>query len=64
MEAELIDVEELARRLSIPQSRVYAETRKKGPGTIPVIRIGRYCRFQFSQVLEYFKERNQNGWNG
>ena len=48
--ADLIDAKELARRLNVPVSFIYDRTRKNGPETIPHRKIGKYVRFDPSQV--------------
>ena len=60
MRNELLTAQEMADRLRVPVSWLYGQTRQKGKGTIPVLRVGKYLRFRESQVLEWLKER-QNG---
>ncbi len=45
---DLLDVEELAKRLNVPKSWVYEQSRLK---IIPSVKIGRYLRFDFQKVL-------------
>lgn len=45
---EMIDVPELARRLGVAKSQIY---RKAKNGEIPSIRIGRYYRFPWPEIL-------------
>lgn len=56
-ELNLITPEELAQKLRIPLSRVYQETRKRGDDAIPVIRIGKYCRFSLPEVMNWLQRR-------
>ena len=58
---ELKDIETMAKILSIPVSRLYSETRRKGPGTIPLVRIGKYLRFFPPAVISYFQEQTKRG---
>ena len=44
---EVIDAEELAKRLRIPQSWVRDGTRARCADPIPCLRFGRYVRFQW-----------------
>ena len=46
---ELIDAETVAKKLSIPLSWVYEQSRQ---GNIPTHRIGKYIRFDIREVLE------------
>lgn len=45
---ELIEPEELARRLKVPRSWVYEQSRRNN---IPTHRIGRYIRFDLQEVI-------------
>ena len=53
---ELLTIEEMAARLKVPPSWLYSRTRIKG-GDFPVIRIGKYCRFNPDAVLSWIKEK-------
>ena len=45
----LVDAETLAKKLSLPVSWVYEQSRQGG---IPTHRIGRYVRFNVAEVIE------------
>jgi excisionase family DNA binding protein len=51
---ELLAPEELARRLNLPVSWVYEQSRH---GKIPTHRIGRYIRFDLLEVIESQKKQ-------
>jgi excisionase family DNA binding protein len=51
--SELVTVEEMARMLRVPRSWIYSRTRMKGPNSIPRVQVGKYIRFNPSQVLEW-----------
>jgi excisionase family DNA binding protein len=51
----LLTPEQLAERLQIPVSWVYEQSRQ---GNIPTHRLGRYIRFDLSEVLESQKKRS------
>jgi excisionase family DNA binding protein len=53
----LLTCKELAECLRVPVSWVYAQTRQKGTDTIPIIRVGKYCRFVEQDVLEWLRRR-------
>ncbi len=44
---ELIDVNELARRLSIPRTWIYDRTRQGASDPIPHLKLGKYVRFDW-----------------
>ncbi len=48
-ETTLLTPEELAKRLKVPVSWVYEQSRQ---GNIPTHRIGRYIRFNLREVIE------------
>jgi len=57
---EILTIKELAERLKIKPSWIYAKTRERGEGTIPKIKVGKYIRFDESEVLQWLKEKQQN----
>jgi len=59
MTEQLLTVEELAEELKTPVSWVYGQTRKKGVGAIPTIRVGKYCRFKISDVLAWLERKGE-----
>ena len=64
MDHEFIDVNELAKRLSVPVSRIYAETRRQGKDAIPMVKLGRYCRFSWPRVVLWLsRTKGQGSWN-
>ena len=54
---ELKDISTMAKILSVPVSRLYSETRRKGLDTIPMVRIGKYCRFFPPAAIAYFQRQ-------
>ena len=57
---QLIDVHELAEKLKVQKSWVYSQTRQSGPDSIPVVRVGKYCRFKMADVLRWLEKRSQH----
>jgi len=53
----LLNVKELAEILGVPISWIYDRTRKSGPESLPHLRVGKYIRFQESEVLDYLKSK-------
>ncbi len=58
MQEQLISVGQLAEALSVPESWVYSRTRLNA---IPVVRVGKYCRFRLSEVLEALTAERPGG---
>jgi excisionase family DNA binding protein len=54
--AELFTPEELAERIRLPVSWVYEQSRQ---GNIPTHKIGRYLRFNLTEVLESQKKKKE-----
>ena len=55
---ELITVQDLAKRLNVPVSWIYQRTRR-GQHRIPHIKLGKYVRFNWLQVIQFLQENNQ-----
>jgi excisionase family DNA binding protein len=58
MNQNLLTVDELAASLSVPKSWIYSKSREKGPGAMPKIKVGKYCRFVLDDVLDWLKGQN------
>jgi excisionase family DNA binding protein len=52
MNQNLIGIKEMAEKLSVPCSWLYQRTRT---GEIPFYKIGKYCRFSETEVMEWIK---------
>ena len=52
---ELITVTELAKRLNVPVSWIYRRTRL-GQEAIPHVKMGKYVRFNWEEVVEFYKK--------
>jgi excisionase family DNA binding protein len=59
---DLLTIKEMAQRLKVPLSWLYSRTRIKG-GDFPVIRVGKYCRFDAGAVMAWIGKRNET-WRG
>ena len=55
---ELLTIKEMAQRLKVPPSWLYSRTRIKG-SDFPVIRVGKYCRFDSGAVMGWLRN-NKN----
>lgn len=57
---QLLSVEEVAELLQVPVSWVYERTRSRGVNRIPGFRLGKYWRFDESEVLAWLeRQRSQ-----
>ena len=56
----LLSVEEVAELLQVPVSWVYDRTRSRGVNRIPGFRLGKYWRFDESEVVAWL-ERQRSG---
>lgn len=54
---ELLTIDEMAARLKVHPSWLYSRTRETGEGAIPRIKIGKYIRFNESEVMTWIKEK-------
>jgi excisionase family DNA binding protein len=52
----LIDIDELARRLNVSKSWVYAQTRLRKRNGFPVEKYGKYLRFDYEAVRQWARE--------
>jgi excisionase family DNA binding protein len=57
----LLTVEEVAELLRVPVSWVYDRTRSRGVNRIPGFRLGKYWRFQESEVLAWLERQRSGG---
>ena len=59
MDEELVDVEEMARKLKVHKSWIYARTRETGPDAIPRLKLKKYLRFKPAAVMEWLEQQNR-----
>ncbi len=52
---DILTPKELAVRLKVPESWVFEKTRKRQQNPLPVFRIGRYLRFNWSAVAAWLE---------
>ena len=57
MHQYLIGINEIAKKLDVPVSWLYSRTRTND---IPCVRVGKYVKFEESDVWEWLKEQNDN----
>jgi excisionase family DNA binding protein len=57
----LLSVEEVAELLRVPVSWVYDRTRSRGVNRIPGFRLGKYWRFDESEVVAWLERQRSGG---
>jgi excisionase family DNA binding protein len=55
---DILTPEEIAARLKVSKRWVYEKTRGRCPDPIPCLRLGRYIRFDWNQVVEWLMSKN------
>ena len=55
----LLIIDELAKKLKVPKSWIYGQTRQTGPGSIPRVNVGKYIRFVEADVMNWLSEKNK-----
>lgn len=55
-----LSVKELADKLNVPKSWIYSRTRETGPEAIPLIKVGKYCRFVLADVIGWMEKQNED----
>jgi hypothetical protein len=58
---ELLTPEELAGRLKVPKSWVYEKTRGRSRDPLPVMRIGKYMRFHWPDIVVWLRAHSEGG---
>lgn len=58
----LLSVEEVADLLQVPVSWVYDRTRSRGLNRIPGFRLGKYWRFEESEVIAWLERQRSGGY--
>lgn len=59
--ADLLTPDELAARLKVPRSWVYEKTRARSRDPLPVMRIGKYMRFHWPQIVVWLQAHQEGG---
>lgn len=53
---ELLTIDEIAAKLKVKKSFLYAPCRRKGHDAIPFVKVGKYLRYRFAEVTEWINE--------
>jgi excisionase family DNA binding protein len=57
---QLLTVAEIAETLNVPVSWVYGRTRRRGLDRIPHIKLGKYVRFDVTEVRQWVQKLRGN----
>ena len=64
LQVEILTPQQVAERLQLPESWVYEQTRNRasvrGADPLPYMKVGRYLRFKWSDVLAWLERQNRN----
>ena len=60
-EPVFVSVEELAARLGVKRTTIYMWTSRRGPDSIPRVRLGRRYGFALADVIRWLKEQGADG---
>ena len=60
LQDELLTVTDVAELLRVPVSWVYDRTRRRGMERIPHLKLGKYLRFNASEVREWLQRFQEN----
>ena len=60
MDQALLTVKELAGKLNVPKSWVYYKTNENGSNKLPLIRVGKYLRFEYDQVMNWLINQQED----
>jgi len=58
---QILTLAEVAQRLKTSNRWVYEKTRRRCPAPLPVMRIGRYCRFYWPAVCAWLLTHSNEG---
>ena len=59
--SQILTLSEVAERLKVSQRWVYEKTRRRSLNPLPVIRIGRYLRFNWIDVSTWLQRQSTGG---
>ena len=59
MNQQLLTVEDLAALLKVSRSWIYQQTRSRGSGGLPYIKLGKYLRFDEAAVRHWLSRKRQ-----
>jgi excisionase family DNA binding protein len=60
-DSELLTIGEVSALLKVPKSWVYERTRRRGVERFPHIKLGKYLRFEESEIRRYLSRNREGG---
>ena len=54
-----MSIDQLATYLNVPKSWIYSQTRMRKHNGFPVVKVGKYCRFDRKAVAEWLDEQGE-----
>ena len=57
--SQILTIDEVAARLKTSRRWVYEKTRRRSQNPLPVIRIGRYLRFDWTSVSAWLRQQER-----
>ncbi|MCG2777338.1 MAG: helix-turn-helix domain-containing protein [Desulfobacterales bacterium] len=58
-EKYLLTLDDLVELTQLPKSWWYTRTRQTGPGSLPVVKCGKYLRFRWDEVQKWLRKQNE-----
>ena len=55
----LLNLDDLVELTQLPKSWWYTRTRQTGPGSLPVVKCGKYLRFCWDEVQEWLRNQSE-----
>ena len=55
----LLTLDDLVELTQLPKSWWYTRTRQTGPGSLPVVKCGKYLRFRWDEVQEWLRNQSE-----
>ena len=55
----LLTLDDLVELTQLPKSWWYTRTRQTGPGSLPVVKCGKYLRFRWDEVQEWLRNQRE-----
>jgi|GEM_PF-729403 len=56
---ELLTIDEIASKLKVKKSFLYAPARRKVPDPVPVVRVGKYLRYRLKDVMAWIERHKE-----
>lgn len=57
--SQILTLKEVAERLKVSERFIYEKTRRRSQNPLPVIRMGRYLRFDWTSVSAWLRQQER-----